>query len=134
MTLKLGSAETDGQFSVAEVASRPGGGVPPHNHRAMDEFFYVIEGEYEFTLDGQALRAPAGSFVHVPRGVFHGFRNVGSTTARMADFHTPGGFEKFFEECGAECEDPAKPPAPKPPDMEWLMGVFERHGMELAGG
>lgn len=131
VTVKLTSPQTDGNFTAAEVVSRPGGGVPPHRHRAMDEFFYVIEGEYEFDLDGKPTRAPAGTFVHVPKGVLHGFRNVGKSEARLADFHTPGGFERFFEECGVECTDPTKPPAADPPDMQKLLRIFEKHGMEL---
>jgi hypothetical protein len=34
----------------------------------------------------------------VPPETPHGFRNVGPTPARLIDYHTPGGFERFFEE------------------------------------
>ena len=108
VAIKLTSEETNGNFCVAEVVSHPGGGVPSHLHKAMDELFYVIEGEYEFVLEGEPKRVEAGGTVYVPRGVRHGFRNVGGGLGRMADFHTPGGFERFFERCGVACEDPGK--------------------------
>lgn len=131
VSIKLGSKETGGNFSVVEVITRPGQAVPPHKHLVMDEFFYVLEGEFEFLIDGKPVKAPAGTFIHVPKGVMHGFGNKGTTTAKLADFHTPGGFEEFFQECGTECTDPTKPPTLGPPDMPKLIAMFRKHGMEL---
>ena len=99
----------------------------------MDEYFHVIEGEYEFTLDGKPTKAPAGTFIHVPKGVVHGFMNKSDRPAKVADFHTPGGFEAFFEECGAPATDrTSRPPAPTgPPDLAFVTALFDRHGMDL---
>ena len=130
VTVKLGSAETGGKFCVAEVALQPGGFVPSHSHNEMDELFHVIEGEYEFGLDGQTRRVGVGGTVYVPRGTRHGFRNVGTGVARMADVHTPGGFERFFEECGTACTDAAKPGTRVPEEAE-LGRLFEKHGMVM---
>ena len=131
VTIKLGSKETNGNFSVVEVTARPGQAVPSHKHLEMDEYFYVLEGEFEFTIDGKPTAAPAGTFIHVPKGVRHGFANKTNQLAKLADFHTPGGFEEFFDECGVECTDPTKPPTLGPPDMAKLSEVFKKHGMEL---
>jgi quercetin dioxygenase-like cupin family protein len=130
--VKLDSSDTDGNFSVVEVTSPPGAFVPAHVHVEQDEYFHVIEGEFEFTIDGKTVKAPAGTFIHVPRGVSHGFVNKSSKPAKLADFHTPGGFEKFFEECGTVCTDEKNPPKAGPVDMPAMVKLFEKHGMTLA--
>ena len=53
------------------------------------ESFYVLEGELTIFIDDQpGLRAPAGSFAHVPGGAVHGFR-VESERARYLILTTP---------------------------------------------
>lgn len=132
VTLKLSANDTDGAFSVYEVTSEPGTGVPPHLHYREDEMFYVLEGTYEFHVGDETYLARPGAFVHVPKGVLHGFRNVGDAVARLYDCHTPGGFERFFEDVGVECHDKAAgPPKGPPPDMTKVMAIIERHGMHM---
>ena len=127
-----GSADTKGTFSVAEISSAPGEFVPRHLHRREDEMFYVIEGTYEFDLDDGPVAAPAGTFVHVPKGVMHGFANRSNLPARLVDYHTPGGFEKFFAAAGTDCVDVGLGPPRGTVDKAWLMDVFAQHGMEVA--
>ena len=131
VTMKLTGKETNGQFSAVEVTTAPGTGVPPHWHRAMDEVFYILEGTYEFSLGSRVESVGPGALVYVPRGETHGFRNAGGQPARMFDLHTPAGFEAFFEEAGVPVADPARRPAEGPPDMERLLALFRRHGMEI---
>ena len=45
-----------------------------HYHRRSAELYYVLDGEGEITLDGQAQTLRAGSIVHVPPGVIHAVR------------------------------------------------------------
>ena len=49
VTYKVRSAETDGTFFCFEASSSPGFGPPLHSH-AYRELFYVLEGQYEFTV------------------------------------------------------------------------------------
>jgi len=63
------------------------GGVRPHVHREHADAFYVLEGEMDFYVAGETVRASAGWFVLSPAGVVHGF---GPGTARMLNFHAPG--------------------------------------------
>lgn len=125
----LGSDQTAGNFAVAQVTC--GTGVPPHTHLAMDEFFYVTCGEFEFNLEGRTVHAPVGTVVHVPPNQWHGFHPVGPGPATLIDYHTPGGFENFFAEAGVACTDRTRPPQPAPPDMPRLIALFERHGMTI---
>ena len=55
--------------------------------------FYVLAGEVTFVLDGQTSVAGAGSFLRVPPGVEHDYRNDGSAAARALNVFVPGGFE-----------------------------------------
>jgi quercetin dioxygenase-like cupin family protein len=129
VTIRLTSEQTGGNFSVAEIESQPGGQVPPHRHKEMDEIFHVLEGAYEFIIDGQAQTVAAGGTVFVPRGTLHGFRNLSSGISRLMDMHTPGGFEKFFEECGVPCT--GKERVVHIPERDKLLQIFEKHGMTL---
>jgi quercetin dioxygenase-like cupin family protein len=127
----LTSQQTGGQFTVAEITTQPGDFVPPHRHVREDEIFYVLTGEYEFDLRDGIINAPAGTFVYVPKQSVHGFRNCGTTAARMLDIHTPGGFEKFFTDAGTPCTDVRKGAPKMKLEMNQLVRLFEKHGMEM---
>jgi mannose-6-phosphate isomerase-like protein (cupin superfamily) len=64
-------------------------GVDAHAHEAHVDSFYVLEGEAEFLLEDELVRAGPGSFVAAPAGVIHGFRNVGGTELRVLNIHAP---------------------------------------------
>ena len=48
-------------------------------HRAADEFFYVVTGEFKVKLGDRVMNAPAQTVMFVPRGTAHTSRNVGAT-------------------------------------------------------
>jgi quercetin dioxygenase-like cupin family protein len=60
----------------------------------------VLEGELEFRLDGEVIRAGAGMSVVVPPGVAHEFTSVGS--ARFLNVHAPEcGFVEYLRKIDA---------------------------------
>jgi uncharacterized cupin superfamily protein len=75
---------------IFETYDPPGTGIPAHVHPAQDEFVSVIEGDVEVELGGVRHRAGADIF-SLPRGIPHGYRNVGETAARMIFVVTPAG-------------------------------------------
>ncbi len=102
LTHKIPSHKTGGAYALFEAATAPGAGPPPHVHHREDESFYVLEGEYEFLLGGDALSAGAGSLLYVPKGTLHTHSNVGEGVGRMLLTQTPGGlYELFFEKAGS---------------------------------
>ncbi len=64
-------------------------GVPLHAHEDHTDAFYVLEGEAEFQVGDEVFRAGPASFVAVPPGVRHGFRNAGDGELRMINIHAP---------------------------------------------
>ncbi len=78
LTVKVGTDESAGSVAVLESTSEPGFGPPLHIHHSSEELFYVLSGGFECQIGGERVRATAGSFLLVPRGVAHAPRVVGS--------------------------------------------------------
>ena len=97
-TIRLSSRETGGEYCVCEMTTLPGDGVPLHVHDRDDEFYYVLEGTYEFTAGAKSFFAEPGSMVAIPRKVPHSFRNSGSAAARAIMIFRPGGFDELLDE------------------------------------
>jgi quercetin dioxygenase-like cupin family protein len=121
------SEETGGAMTALESVVAPGEGPPLHLHVDQDEFIYVLEGMLRVKLAEAIREAPAGSFVFIPRGVAHTWKNAGDGPARFLFGFAPAasGMERFFER-GAEFEAEA-----------WIAEGFGRFagdaGMELLG-
>jgi len=135
VTYKVTAEQTGGAYSLSEVASRPGkGGPPPHIQHRHDEAFYVLEGEYEFLVEGRTINMEVGSLVYVPKGNLHAHNIVGEEPGRMLVSQTPGGlYEQLFEEIGEEMKDrPLAPVSEYPPDMERIARIAAGYGIEIS--
>jgi mannose-6-phosphate isomerase-like protein (cupin superfamily) len=64
-------------------------GAGPHLHKRHVDSFYVLEGELEFTVGGETVRAAPGTSVSVPPGVVHSFTNARRRPVRFLNIHTP---------------------------------------------
>ena len=102
---------TGGTFAALHNVVAPGMGPPLHLHVREDEMFYVLEGRLHVRAGEHDLDAPAGSFVFVPRGTPHAFRNPDEVPARILVMFTPAGMERFFEGQAALPAGPADPQA-----------------------
>src|SRR6266702_4264257 len=98
VTIKISSRDTGGGFAVFEGRTQPLHGPPLHLHRDQDEWWYILEGEYRFEVDGQEIYARAGDTVFAPRGSRHTFQNIGNTVGRTVTTVVPGGLDVFFGE------------------------------------
>jgi mannose-6-phosphate isomerase-like protein (cupin superfamily) len=108
VTCKTTSEQTGGAYSLFEVTTQPGGRVLPHVQHREDEAFYVLEGAYEFLVEGHTIRAGASYLLYVPKGTLHTHKNVGERAGRMLISQTPGGlYECFFEEVGQAVDEEA---------------------------
>src|SRR5215472_15788437 len=62
----LSTEATGGAISVLMGWHKPGEGPPDHVHFNQEEMFFILEGTYELTVDGQTTTAGAGTIVFIP--------------------------------------------------------------------
>jgi quercetin dioxygenase-like cupin family protein len=132
VTVKSSTETTGGRVAVLEHLAPRGAGSPLHVHRHEDEWFYVLDGELTFWVDGEVTVAPAGSFVYGPRGLPHTFV-VSSEQARFLLVTEPAGFETFVRTLAEPAERAIPPAATEPPDVARLAAVAAEHGLEILG-
>ena len=84
------------RFTLGIIEIAPGRELEAHAHGDEDDAFYILEGEMTFLFgdEGDEAVAPPGTFVLVPPGVRHGFRNPGPGPVRMLNVHAPAGFDR----------------------------------------
>jgi mannose-6-phosphate isomerase-like protein (cupin superfamily) len=121
-TFKVAADDTGHALFAMEQANARRGGPPLHLHRDVDEFWYVVTGEYVIEVGSQRFEARDGDCVLGPRNVPHRWAFVGDTPGRMVITFTPAGLmQEFFSRprrSAAYTDDPA---------------LYRRHGMELLG-
>jgi quercetin dioxygenase-like cupin family protein len=122
--VRVASGDSDRTICLTEIVAPPGTGIPRHIHTREEETFHVLEGEFEFEVDGRTVRALVGTTVFAPRNVPHGFRNAGNRPARLFVAITPGGLGEMFDEL-------AKLPA-GPPDLARVGEICGRYGVRFA--
>jgi quercetin dioxygenase-like cupin family protein len=117
----LATAEkTGGAFGIWRYTIPPGGGPSSHIHRGEDEFFYVLDGTFDFQLGDRVSNASAGSFIFIRRRAVHTFKNVGSGPGVLMGGVTPAGFEGYFMEW-------------KGADENSLNALRTKHNMKIVG-
>ena len=102
------TAQTGGIHFALDCTEKPGGGPPLHIHETEEEYFFVTEGEFTFSIDGKITKAKAGESAFVPRGKVHCFKNCTNQDARMLALFTPGNIEGYFD-FGLPLEDGSIP-------------------------
>ncbi len=131
-TRKVGGEQTGGAFSLFEVEVGPGGGDGPHVQHREDECFYVIEGRFEFVVEGDGIEAGTGSFVYANKGALHAFENVGEGVGRLLVLHTPGGsHERFVKEVGEPAAFGVANDGSVPPEAGRFARFAVEYGIEL---
>ncbi len=111
MVVKEDGTHTRGALGLAEFEVPPHGhDAPlPHIHHAHEEGFYILEGELEFVVGTQTVRAGQGAFVMVPTGVAHTFSNPTERPARFLCTFTPQRYLSYFEEVSQLSQATASP-------------------------
>ena len=129
------SEETGGSYAQWEAIVPPGGGPILHVHSREDETFFILEGELHIHAGDRDFIARPGTFVNLPRGVPHGFRNESSTTARVLITVIPGGLEGMFLEAGTHLEPGSQiAPESSPEERERLRAAAPRYGIRFVSG
>jgi quercetin dioxygenase-like cupin family protein len=122
LAFKPSEAEVDGVYSMIESMEPPGASVDLHRHPSWQETFVVLEGRFDFEVEGARHALGPGEMLVVPRGAAHGFTCTSPGAGRLLTLSTPCRvFEAFVAEVSAANRDPSID----------VHAVFARHGLEL---
>lgn len=132
-TFKAVGEDTDGEYFLFEMMVPPqSSGPPAHLHHQESEAFYMLEGELFIETEETSFTATPGSFVLIPKGVFHTYRNLGTTPAKVLAISAPAMIDKFFEKIGVPATDKSTPPPPPTPaEMEQAIAIAQTHNLEF---
>lgn len=126
---KVSARDTAGAMSIFEFTG--GGGGPRHLHHDQDEWIYILEGEYQFSVGDRRFRLGPGESVFLPRGVSHAWSKLSDTPGRIIDVFQPAGkMEEFFRELGKYQGETRVHDALS---LDGLKRLFQDHGMDLTG-
>jgi mannose-6-phosphate isomerase-like protein (cupin superfamily) len=71
------------QCSLAEEILPPGHAVAPHQHRQIEEIYYVVAGRGLMTVGDEVREVEAGDAVYIPRGHRHTLENTGTEPIKL---------------------------------------------------
>ena len=109
LTFLTTADENNGAFTLIRCVLKKGFEPPLHIHSREDESYVIIDGEIDYQVGDQTIRALAGDYVHLPRMVPHTFRLITETVTLLLII-TPGGFEKMFLEFSRPASSMSLPP------------------------
>lgn len=125
--VKLAGADTGDAVAVVHLTVPKLSGPPLHRHSREDEWFYVLDGELTWEVDGQRFTGGAGASAFTPRGTAHTFQNFHDEAAHVLVMVTPAGLERFFDEVTVLNK------GLREPDFAGVQRLMESYGMELLG-
>ena len=75
--------------SVAEATVDPGRDTESHRHLQSQEIYYILEGDGEMRLGGEAFKIKRYDGILIPPGTPHFVKNSGKSTLRMLCICSP---------------------------------------------
>jgi len=96
-SLLASAADTGGAFSLLLSRAPAGDHVPRHVHHAVDEAFYVLDGQYRIQSGDQTWTAAVATSSSYPAASRTAYDVVGGP-ARKLIIAVPGGIEYFFDD------------------------------------
>ena len=124
LEVHLTREDTGGSHCLLVDHPPPAFRLMPHRHLHHDETIHVVEGTYEFVLEGRTRQLGPGDSVFVPRGSAHDIRNTGEAAGKRVLVFTPGGLARFFLAAGTRKREERRPP-------EELLALCAEHGWEF---
>jgi quercetin dioxygenase-like cupin family protein len=125
LDLKIGGEDTGQRLAMfMQKGESPNGGPPLHIHPEQDEFFFVLEGDYQFQVGDQRFQGGPGDTIFMPRDVPHGFIQLSESALMMVAYQPAGQMEAFFRGTAAWTS---------PPTKEEVAAMFAAHGMKVVG-
>ena len=95
--LAAGDPVTGRAFTLAEFTGTEGAWTVPHVHRTMEESFFVLDGDFTFSVGEEKVAVGPGSYILVPRDTRHTI-HAAEGGGRLLTLMVPGGLEDMFFE------------------------------------
>jgi quercetin dioxygenase-like cupin family protein len=113
-------------YTVLDMTIKSGYGAPAHISQEEDKLFIVIGGQLKYLIGDKTEVAGAGARVQVPKGIVHGFTNIGADDARHILVSTPRHHEEFFRAMHSI-------PHPLEQHSDMIPEIAARNGQEIVG-
>lgn len=94
MVFKVKLDQSDNSYSTILMTHPPLVGPALHLHPHGAETFFVVEGNYQFNLNGEIINAIKGDFIYIPKNVPHKY-NSGENGGQIL-VTTPASVENYF--------------------------------------
>jgi mannose-6-phosphate isomerase-like protein (cupin superfamily) len=118
--LKVSGKDCDGNMSIFDTVRREKRGPILHSHTDLDEWFFVLEGDFKIQVGDETFRTKPGDSVFGPRNIPHAFVKTSEGPGRIIIMHAPAGtMEEYF----------AKAIELKDPTMEERQALARQHNM-----
>lgn len=135
VTVLASGAQTNGDIFVVQITMPPGGGPPVRHRHEPSEVYYVLRGEFTFSVgdpEGPVPRvtATAGDVVPLSGGTPHTIRNESDSPATAFVVHSPAATMEGFSRSAAAL---AAQSAGSAPAMAEVLDLAQRHCIEMLG-
>jgi hypothetical protein len=120
--------DTEGAMCIFEFTGGSAG--PRHLHYDLDEWIYIIDGEFDFQVGDKRFRLEAGESVFLPRKVAHAWSCVNGHPGKIINIYQPAGrMEEFFRAVGKF----RNPPIHEALSLDEFKRLFQDYGLKLLG-
>lgn len=122
--VKVSGKDNEGRCVIFDTIRHKKVGPTLHIHTDLDEWFWVIDGEFKFQAGEEILRLKAGDSLFVPRNVQHAFVKTSEGPARLIVMHQPAGTMEEYFRLVSQMPDNG---------FESRRSLAEQHGMRFVG-
>jgi quercetin dioxygenase-like cupin family protein len=124
---KVSGKDTHGAMAVFVALTTASDRPARHFHHEQDEWFYVIDGEYDFEVGDEKFHLNAGDSLFAPRKVPHAWACVSEKPGTlMATVQPAGTLEAFFQKLPQYVGKVRASP-------EEMAKLHAEHGMQVTG-
>ncbi len=85
--------QSEGRYTIMKARWLSTFQVPPHQHKQHSETFYVLDGQVEWTVEGETRVLNAGDSLYIPPNTTHSVRVLGGKDSHNILIYEPGGYE-----------------------------------------
>ena len=135
-TIRVSAQAGGNQLSIVEQRAPKGYSPPLHLHRAQDEIFHVLEGEFRIKVGDQEKQLKAGDILLIQKGMPHSFRIESPEDGRWLAITVGPDYENFVRALARPAERPDIPLSDEdtsPENVLTLTMTADQFGITIVG-